>query len=324
MRGRILSVDQIHVGIIGDGRMTEIKQERPQYQEQNVNTSSLNLTPANEDSLSALKVPSRIQPGAEVSEHLILMGGGAKPKEALNALVELAGGKDAKILVITWATKDATDAHETFDALEESLEQYKPRSVDESPLRTDMDRSYERKKFLRQLEDATGVFFTGGNQERIMEVLADKEILKALHAKFAEGTVFSGTSAGTAIMSEQMILGGDMKGMDAGTMRMGPGLGLLRGDVGIDQHFLARPERMQRLMVLLMSQELESGIGVPEDGAVLIEDSHFAKPLGDKPLVVMQRKEARYTVDVVAPGKSFDLKTGDYIEPHEEPKAATA
>lgn len=307
--------------------MTEMKQERPQTidEQTNVPTSSLDLDPANHDSLSTLRLPSRIQPGAMISEQLLLIGGGAKPQEALSTLVELAGGVDAKILVITWATKDAVDAHDTFDAFEEDLEQFRAKSIDESPLRTDMKNSYDRRKFLRQLDEATGVFFTGGNQERIMEVLEDKEILDALRSKFERGTIFSGTSAGTAIMSEEMILGGDIKGMEAGTMRTGQGLGLLKGDIGVDQHFLARPERMQRLMVLLMTQNLESGLGVPEDGAVLIEDSHFAKPLGKEPLVVMQRKEARYTIDIVAPGRSFDLTTGEYIQELEgELKTGTA
>ena len=103
-----------------------------------------------------------------------------------------------------------------------------------------------KKAALYGLARATGVFFTGGDQARIMDVLADPELLDALKARFAAGVVFGGTSAGAAVMSSWMITGeGDFTVIDGDKVEVRPGLGLVEGVI-VDQHFVRR-QRENRL-----------------------------------------------------------------------------
>ena len=60
------------------------------------------------------------------------------------------------------------------------------------------------------LREATGVFFTGGDQERITSVLGGTATDSLLQALVADGdVVLAGTSAGAAMMSGTMIVEGD-------------------------------------------------------------------------------------------------------------------
>ncbi|MFN2500691.1 MAG: Type 1 glutamine amidotransferase-like domain-containing protein [Pyrinomonadaceae bacterium] len=60
---------------------------------------------------------------------------------------------------------------------------------------------------MQQLKDATGVFFSGGDQNRIMDVLADHGLLGLLKQKYGSGTPFGGTSAEAAVSQSSFWLG---------------------------------------------------------------------------------------------------------------------
>src|SRR5439155_6746239 len=95
-------------------------------------------------------------------------------------------------------------------------------------------------------EAATGVFFTGGNQLRITHLLGGTPVDAVLHRRRAEGLVIGGTSAGAAMMSGTMIVGGENEAAPrAGVVEVGPGMDLLRG-VMVDQHFTRRAGRAGR------------------------------------------------------------------------------
>jgi cyanophycinase len=244
------------------------------------------------------------------TEKLILVGGGDLPKEALSRFALWAGGQEARILVINWATADPEGAFQRFKS---AIEPFAPAYVEAAPLRSEM---LARKNFfLKQLEDASGVFFTGGDQTRIMAVLEDQDLLIALQRKFSQGVVFGGTSAGTAIMSETMITG-DMDYSDPENPRMGssPGLGLLKGTV-VDQHFLKR-SRMDRLVDVMLYSRHFLGIGVDEDTALSIEGSRYAEVLGPGQVVILNNvrsvdstaSPARLPQKILSSGEKMDLK----------------
>ena len=61
---------------------------------------------------------------------------------------------------------------------------------------------------MRILDDATGVFFTGGDQRRITGVLGGTRCDQLLQSSVDEGElVLAGTSAGAAMMAGTMIVG---------------------------------------------------------------------------------------------------------------------
>jgi alkanesulfonate monooxygenase SsuD/methylene tetrahydromethanopterin reductase-like flavin-dependent oxidoreductase (luciferase family) len=100
---------------------------------------------------------------------------------------------------------------------------------------------------VEALRAATGVFFTGGDQLRITTAIGGTRVDSALQTLVHErGVILAGTSAGAAMMSGTMIVGGDGAGVRMSSVRTGPGLEFLPG-VLIDMHFAERG-RLNRLL----------------------------------------------------------------------------
>ena len=98
----------------------------------------------------------------------------------------------------------------------------------------------EREDWHNILVNATGVFFTGGNQLRISTVLGGTRVAQTIRRMNAQGVPVGGTSAGAAILPEHMIAYGNTGGTPrAGMVSLAPGLGLTNRFV-IDQHFRER------------------------------------------------------------------------------------
>ena len=140
-------------------------------------------------------------------QRLVVVGGGTRPPDAVKKFVDWSGGAKARILIITWASGEP---NESFEALKKSFELAGARSIEHAAIRP-LDAA-KRADFIIQLKESTGVFFSGGDQNRIMDVLADVEMLKLVRAEYAVGTPFGGTSAGAAVMSDPMMTVGRAHG----------------------------------------------------------------------------------------------------------------
>ena len=242
---------------------------------------------------------------------LVIVGGGDRPPEALSRFVEWAGGASARVLVIPWASGEPK---ESCEALLRELSTHAPgaatcgphATLDEKGRAAPLDEEREREA-LEGLGKATGVFFTGGDQARIMDVLADAELLAAVKARFAAGVVFGGTSAGAAVMSARMITGeGDFTVIDGDAVEVRPGLGLVEGVI-VDQHFVRR-QRENRLFGLVLKHPQERGVGIDEDTALLVRNGRHAEVVGRGPVVLVDaRGKDRLEVTLVRSGSAFDL-----------------
>jgi cyanophycinase len=241
---------------------------------------------------------------AAAKERLVLLGGGARPPEALSRFAEWAGGQKARILVIGWAS---SDPEESFDSLRDDFAPYRPDRMDLAP--SPPLGPGAKADLSRQIERATGVFFAGGDQGRIMDVLRDTSLLDALRARYTAGVVFGGTSAGTACMSSLMITGdGDFTVIDADSVGVRAGLGLLP-NVILDQHFIKR-QRQNRLFGLILRHPGRLGLGIDEDSALLVRDNRHAEVVGQTPVMVVDGREERgaLVVSLLRPGDRFDIK----------------
>lgn len=105
------------------------------------------------------------------------------------------------------------------------------------------------------------VFFTGGDQARIIRMFLKSEWLKVLQEGLKEGRFsIGGTSAGAAVLGQKCILKGNPAKLE--TVKISDGLNFLSGFV-VDQHFKER-KRFGRLFHACFLEGL-NGVGVDED-----------------------------------------------------------
>lgn len=241
---------------------------------------------------------------AAAGERLVLVGGGERPPEALRRFVEWAGGPRSRVLVVLWATGEP---QESLTALEGELRAAGAAEVEAAPLAPVEGEA--RSRVLSQLAAATGVFFSGGDQGKVMDVLRDRGLLAAFRERYARGIVFGGTSAGTAVMSDPMITGeGDFTVIDGAKVGTREGLGLLPGTI-LDQHFVRR-QRQNRLFGLVLAHPRLLGLGVDEDTAAFVRDNRHLEVAGRGAVLAVDGRKGRETllVHVLRPGARFDLR----------------
>ena len=175
---------------------------------------------------------------------------------------------------------------------------------------------------LRVLDDAAGVFFSGGDQLRITSQIGDSAIEDKVRRLYERGGVIAGTSAGASVMSETMLVKGTSQETHRiGDLHMAPGLGLIR-DVIIDQHFAERG-RFGRLIGAVAHNPRVLGIGLDENTAAIVEDGSLAV-LGSGAVYIVDGSRVTYsnlaeaksdvtlsmhnmTVHVLAEGDRFDI-----------------
>lgn len=198
----------------------------------------------------------------------LIIIGGSEDKEGdstiLREFVRRAGGREARIVVMTVATglpgELGSEYRRVFERMGADL-------VDIVDTTRREDASDSRN--LEIIGDATGVFFTGGDQSRITDILKETEIDDLLHKKFTKGLVIGGTSAGAAMMPDMMIVEGESEtNPRIDSVKLEPGMGFLP-QVAIDQHFAQRG-RLGRFVSALMQQPATLGFGIDEDTAIAV------------------------------------------------------
>lgn len=214
--------------------------------------------------------------------------GGAEDREGdckiLREFVRCAGGIDAKIVVMTVATESPREVGEDYIRVFERLGIENVRIID-----TIEREDAETSRALEAVNEATGVFFTGGDQARITEILKDTTLHQALLKKYTEGLVVGGTSAGASMMSGNMILEGEGQTHPRiEIVEMEAGMSFLPEAV-IDQHFSQRG-RLGRLLTAVARHPDLIGIGIDENTAIVVRDHQF-EVVGDGSCTVVDLSE---------------------------------
>lgn len=181
----------------------------------------------------------------------------------------------------------------------------------------------EQDEKLAVLDDAAGVFFSGGDQLRIASQVGHTPIEARVRRIFERGGLIAGTSAGAAVMSETMLVkGASGESHRIGDLHMAPGLGLIR-NVIIDQHFAERG-RFGRLLGAVAHNPRVLGLGVDEDTAAIVEGDTF-RVVGSGAVYVVDGEHVSHSnvaearperilsmhdvrVHVLGTGDSFDLR----------------
>jgi len=213
--------------------------------------------------------------------HLLLIGGGPRPIEAMQEFTKLAGNDNANILIIPWASETTEGAEiikNELSNLSRANLQIVPHHLGPKAI----------KNLVLSLENSSGIFFTGGDQNTLMSFIRKYQLTEFLKKRFYEGMIFAGTSAGTAIMSNPMLTGeADLTVINSQAVELAEGLGLLPSGIIVDQHFIVR-QRFNRLAGLIHEDKAKIGLGIDEGASVLISDSE-ARVLGPKQVMMLKK-----------------------------------
>lgn len=205
--------------------------------------------------------------------------GGALEDDNQAVFRELLGRDGVKmVLVVPYSSADASEAARSTI---ERLRKAKPEA--EFVVMADSSRGEEeKKKAAEEIGRADAVYFTGGDQSRLISRFYDGEnpgaALVTLRAAMRDRAIIvGGTSAGCACLSDPMFTGGGSEtALGEGTkgVQIGRGLGLVGGSVIMDSH-TAQRGRVGRMVAALERSGKRFAIGVNENRAVSVQGDVF-------------------------------------------------
>jgi cyanophycinase len=206
---------------------------------------------------------------------LIIVGGAEEKEDEPEILREVAArAEGGRLVVVTAATQHPEEVAATYRKAFAGCGLREVAVVDVRTREQAADPA-----LLAELDDATVLFFTGGDQLRITSQIGGTPMFERMRAIYASGGVIAGTSAGAAAMPAAMLIAGPSDSSQAlGAISMAPGLGLLDGVV-IDTHFAERG-RIGRILGAVAQNPNVLGIGIDEDTALLVEGRGHARVLG--------------------------------------------
>ncbi len=273
--------------------------------------------------------------------------GGAEDKigkrTVLKSFVERAGGPEARIAVVATASSLGPEINEVYQALFTRLG-----AAEVFFTRPESREEAADPALVAELERATGIFMTGGNQLKLSTAIAGTPFGQAIVEARGRGVTIAGTSAGASIQSSHMVAFGPGGATPKQRMtQVAAGLGLVENCV-IDQHFAQRNRYGRLLMIVSQSPQL-LGLGVDEDTAAVIsrtEDADVLEVIGrgavtvmDGTHIVSNAHEARehrpilasgVVLHVLPAGARFDLTARSLVpspaevDPQEATELATA
>jgi cyanophycinase len=266
--------------------------------------------------------------------HLFIVGGGPQPPELVQRFVDLAGGKNGKIVVFAMASSDGkSSGEEKADDLRKLGADAHAYYIDQNEANSD--------SMVKNMEGVTGVWFGGGDQVLLTKALLGTRVEKAIHDRYQAGAVVGGTSAGAAVMSNPMLTGEEkhpggvrppsdtsdhFMTIARGNTELVPGFGLIKGAL-IDQHFLRR-RRHNRFISAVLDNPLHLGAAIDESTALIVNPDGHWSVLGESAVSIYDARHATITpagapvlgesgliLSVLPSGSSYYPATGKVVLP---------
>lgn len=239
-------------------------------------------------SLPALAQSSRLS-------RLVIVGGAEdrlQDRIILRKFIEYCGGSSAKIRIITAASNDREGVWKSYGDVFTDMG---VSDVQQLPLHDRI--SAHASSLQSEILEADGIFMSGGDQSRLMDILWDTPAYQWLHQAFhMNGCCIGGTSAGAAVMSRHMIAQGPaVLRPSKEVVDTDIGLGFLSQAV-VDQHFSERRRLARLLSTLAMRPDL-LGVGIDEDTALVIERGQAIEVIGKGSVTLVDPSQMQSNVD---------------------------
>lgn len=261
---------------------------------------------------------------------LIAIGGNEDKEDemvVLRRVIDEVRGEARRVEVVAAASREPREASRPYLR---AFEDMGIRRVDALDLQRRSD--VEDRRTTDRLEEADVIYFTGGDQARLADVLEGTRALEIIKERYQAGAVIAGSSAGAAAMSATMLAEGkEEDGLAKGNVRTSPGLGLLPLTV-IDTHFIQRG-RFSRLLEAVTANPELLGLGISEDTGFIVRQGRHLEVVGSDNVIVVDGREIQRTnlreardgealaveraiVHALADGYGFDLATRALTAPH--------
>lgn len=149
--------------------------------------------------------------------------------------------------------------------------------------------------YLERIKKADVLFFTGGDQRRILKFLKGTQVHKIMKSRYqTDELLIAGTSAGSAAMSDRMIYEGyGPYSLEKGRTKTSAALSFIR-NVYIDTHFTERG-RFGRLSIAVSQCPAYLGIGLGEETGVIIREGSLLEVFGIGVVTIIDGAEIKYS-----------------------------
>jgi cyanophycinase len=241
---------------------------------------------------------------------LVIVGGAMRDPAIVERFLQLAGGKDAPIVIIPTA-----GGGEEYDQYWSGLLQFKEVGATNLTVLHTKDRKVaDTEEFVKPIQEARGVFFGGGRQWRLADSYLNTRTHEELWKLLERGGVIGGSSAGATIQGSYLARG-DTK---TNTIMMGDhveGMGFLK-NTAIDQHLLKRNRHFDLIEIIEAHPEL-LGIGLDENTAIVVRGDRF-EVIGQSYVVIYDNTHVippGGQFYFLAPGDLFNLETREATRP---------
>jgi cyanophycinase len=209
---------------------------------------------------------------------LVIVGGGATEGTGImEKFIEIAGGPDAKFIVVPTAGGNRNQAGELIKYEEQQIiGGWLKRGVKSvKMLHTHDPKVADTEEFVKDLRAADAVWFNGGRQWNIVDSYAGTLTYREFHKVLERGGVIGGSSAGATIQGHYLVRG-DTSGPNVMMTEEKThqfAFDFLRKSA-IDQHINARNRWDDLIPVIKKYPEL-LGIGLSEGTAIIVKGDQF-------------------------------------------------
>ncbi len=236
---------------------------------------------------------------------LMIIGGAEdklKDRIILRRFVELCGGPTSRIKVISAASSEPVLSWSKYQTVFSELG-----VGDCLPVPIPDREAANSDSVFDGILDADGIFITGGDQRRLMELIWETAAFRALHVAFhVRGCCIGGTSAGAAVLSRNMLAHGEATRLpEKEAAELDIGLGLISGAI-IDQHFSERG-RLGRLLSVLAESRSRLGVGVDEDTALIVERGIGVEVIGKGAVTIVDGRNMQSNYERIETRERLEL-----------------
>jgi cyanophycinase len=250
---------------------------------------------------------------------LVLVGGGKTPVEAADRFIKGAGGPDAAFVVVTTAAGDQPPAEPEATAWltaagAKQITHIHPRTPAEA----------DDPALLELLSHASGVWFTGGRQWRLVDAFLDTAAEALLHKLLARGGAIGGSAAGASIHASYLVRGNPVSNKQVMAEGYEDGFGFLAG-TAVDPFFSSRKRFSDMAELKAVHPELV-GVGLDEDTALVVHGNDV-EVVGEHHVCVYDRQdpgdEGQPHFDRLYAGDRYDLIARKRVGPTRDDAADT-